>query len=284
MSIFLEHKLITTIAIILLSYPIKHYITAWIKHQARKHNKDRRYLSNTFKNVFNLVIVILLAYLWSYEIQRFALSIAAFIVAIVLATREYIQCFIGFLYVTSTRPFGIGDWVQTGPHCGEVISTDWAKLTMLEIDQTNYQYTGKTLFIPNNQLITQPIRNLNYLKRYINLQFTITMNGNFNPYQHYEKLMINARKYCEDFQSVAERYKAMIERSLDITLADIEPKITISTTDLGRVKTTFTLFCPTELAGKIEQQITQDFFSLSSQQQKVVPLCDDALDEMNSTQ
>ncbi len=268
MNIFLDHKLITTVAIILLSYPIKHYITVWIKYHARKQSIDRRYLTNTFKNVFNLVILILLAYLWSYEIQRFALSIAAFIVAIVLATREYIQCFIGFLYVTSTRPFRIGDWVQTGSHCGEVTSTDWAKLTMLEIDQSNYQYTGKTLFIPNNQLITQPIKNLNYLKRYISHKFSITMNSHYNPYQHYDLLMTNARTYCEDFQSVAERYKGIIERSLDITLADIEPKITIETTDLGRVKTTFTLFCPTELAGKIEQQITQDFFSLQPQPSK----------------
>ena len=262
MNLFLEHKVITSLVIILLSYPIKYYIAVWLKHQSRKKNKDHRYLINTIKNLSNLFLLAFLLYLWGDELQKFAFSIAAFIVAIVLATREYIQCFIGFLYVTSTRPFRVGDWVQTGPFCGEVTSTDWAKLTMLEIDQSNYSYTGKTLFIPNNQLITQPIKNLNFLKRYVSHQFSITMNSSYEPYKSTEQLLKKAKEYCADFHSVAERYNAMIERNLDVTLPGIEPSISISTTDIGRIKTTISIFCPTEKASSIEEKLTKDFFNL----------------------
>lgn len=264
MSIFLEHKVITSIVIILLSYPIKHYIARWVKHRSRRKNKDHRYHINSFKNLLNLFLLAFLLYLWGDELQKFAFSIAAFVVAIVLATREYIQCFIGFLYVTSTSPFRVGDWVQTGPFCGEVTSTDWAKLTMLEIDQSNYSYTGKTLFIPNNQLITQPIKNLNFLKRYVSHQFSITMNSSYNPYKSKDLLLAKAKEYCADFHSVAERYNAMIERSLDVTLPGPEPAIGISTTDLGRIKTTFVVFCPTDMASEIEEKLTKDFFDFYS--------------------
>lgn len=264
MNIFLEHKLITSLLLVVLSYPVKHYLAIWLKSRAKKKQLDHRYLINTLKNLLNLLVVVVIFALWSHELQRFALSIAAFVVAIVLATREYIQCFIGFLYVTSTRPFRIGDWVQTGQFCGEVTATDWAKLTMLEIDQTNYSYTGKTLFIPNNQLITQPIKNLNFLKRYIPHHFTITMNSSYDPYVNIEALLNKAKEYCADFQNVAERYNALIERNLDVSLYGPDPSISISTTDMARIRTSFTIFCPTEKATEIEGKLTHDFFKLKS--------------------
>lgn len=276
MAIFLEYKLLTSIVMILILYPIKHYLALFLKIWAKKNNKDHRYIINTMKNLANLVLLIAMFLLWGHELQKFALSIAAFIVAIVIATREYIQCFIGFLYVTSTSPFRVGDWVQTGTHCGEVTSTDWAKLTMLEIDQNSYSYTGRTLFIPNNQLITLPIKNLNFLKRYVCHSFTITMENDYDPYVHKSLLLEKAQKYCEDFHSVAERYNAMIERSLDVTLPGPEPSVTISTTDLGRIKTCFSIFCPTEKAMEIEEQLTADFFYLKSQQKS---LCDESKNE-----
>jgi len=264
MNIFLEHKLLTSIVLILLAYAAKHYVIIWLKRRAKAKQSDYRYLINSIKNLSNLILVMLLFALWGTELQKFALSIAAFIVAIVLATREYIQCFIGFLYVTSTRPFRIGDWVQTGQFCGEVTATDWAKLTMLEIDQSDYSYTGKTLYIPNNQLITQPIKNLNFLKRYISHHFTITMNNNYDPYVNMDTLLTKAQEYCADFQNVAERYNALIERSLDVCLPGPEPSIFITTTELGRIRTSFTIFCPTEKATEIEASLTYDFFQLNA--------------------
>jgi len=265
MNIFLEHKLITSLLLIILSYPIKHYLSVWLKHRAQKTEEDYRYITNSIKNLANLILVILLFSLWGNELQKFALSIAAFVVAIVLATREYIQCLIGFLYVTSTRPFRVGDWVQTGSYCGEVTATDWAKLTMLEIDQDSYTYTGKTLFIPNNQLITQPIKNLNFLKRYIPHKFIITMDVGFDPYKNMDALLDKAKSYCEDFQSVAERYNAMIERTLDVSVPGPDPSISVSTTEMARIKTSITIFCPTEQATEIERKLTYDFFKLNKE-------------------
>jgi len=89
MNIFLEHKLITSLLLIILSYPIKHYLSVWLKHRAQKTEEDYRYITNSIKNLANLILVILLFSLWGNELQKFALSIAAFVVAIVLATREW---------------------------------------------------------------------------------------------------------------------------------------------------------------------------------------------------
>ncbi|MEW6989211.1 mechanosensitive ion channel family protein [Colwelliaceae bacterium 6441] len=207
-------------------------------------------------------MIVVIFNIWSEEIQKFAFSIAAFIVAIVLATREFIQCFIGFVYLLSSRPFRIGDWVQVGNHYGEVHSIDWAKLTLLEVDKDNYQYTGKTLYLPNSQLITSAIKNLNFLKRYAMHHFTIVRDDSVNPFEFIETLYENANAYCADFKEVAIRYNQLIENRLDINIAGPDPHIQIATSALGDTQVFFTIFCPTDVALEIEHKLTADFMKL----------------------
>ncbi|SEL27356.1 Mechanosensitive ion channel [Colwellia chukchiensis] len=213
-------------------------------------------------NIFTLLVIVLIFNIWSDEIQEFAFSIAAFIVAIVLATREFIQCFIGFIYIISSRPFRIGDWIQVGQHYGEVHSNDWAKLTLLEVNKLDYHYTGKTLYVPNSQLITSVIKNLNFLKRYAMHHFTIVRDDSVNPFLFLETLHDKANLYCAEFKEVAIRYNQLIENRLDITIAGPEPHIQISTSDIGDTQVAFSIFCPTEKALEIEQKLTADFMQL----------------------
>jgi small-conductance mechanosensitive channel len=190
------------------------------------------------------------------------LSIAAFAVAIVLATREFIQCVIGFFYLVSTRPFRIGDWIQVGDYVGEVSETDWIKSTLLEIDMRSYEYTGKTLFIPNNKLITSPIKNLNFIKRYATHHFTLTRDCSVNTYVFIDELREKALAYCADFKDVATRYNQAIEHRLDVKIPGPEPRISVGTTDIGDTIVTVVIFCPTEQASTIEDKITKDFIAL----------------------
>ncbi|WP_354623410.1 mechanosensitive ion channel family protein [Psychromonas sp. MME2] len=108
-----------------------------------KNKSNKKIKINMINNIVTVVLLIVVFNIWAEEIQKFAFSIAAFIVAIVLATREFIQCFIGFMYILSSRPYRIGDWIQVGNYYGEVHSTDWIKLTLLEVNIDSYEFTGK---------------------------------------------------------------------------------------------------------------------------------------------
>ncbi len=256
---FVENKLILTFLITFLALIAKVMLVKLIRKRAKSKGDDKRDLVNSAKNFLNFVLIVLVLSLWADEIQRFAFSIAAFSVAIVLATREFIQCVIGFFYLVSTRPFRIGDWIEVGDFVGEVSATDWIKTTLLEVDLSTYEYTGKTLFVPNNKLITSAIKNLNFLKRYATHHFTITRDQSVNPYAIINKVMARATEYCDDFHDVAVRYNQMIERRLDVVITGPDPKIKVSTSDLGDTQVEITIFCPTERAIEIEQAITNDF-------------------------
>jgi small-conductance mechanosensitive channel len=262
-----NNKFIVTFVLLLTSFMLKYLILRIISKKSRQ---NKRIKINMVNNIFTIVMIILLFNLWSEEIQKFAFSIAAFIVAIVLATREFIQCFIGFLYILSSRPFRIGDWIQVGNYVGEVHSTDWAKLTLLEVNKDDYQYTGKTLYLPNSQLITSVIKNLNFLKRYAMHHFTIVRDASVNPFEFIDLLQDKANLYCEDFKDVAARYNHLIENRLDISIAGPEPHIQIATSELGDTQVFFTIFCPTESAMEIEQKLTSDFMRLWFEQKKLV--------------
>jgi small-conductance mechanosensitive channel len=240
----------------------KYSLVSFIRTRAKKQRQDKRYLISNIKNLLNFILIVLLLSFWINEIQNFALSIAAFAVAIVLATREFIQCIIGFFYLMSTRPFRIGDWIQVDGFAGEVSATDWIKTTMLEVDLHRYEYTGKTLYIPNNKLITSAIKNLNFLRRYVTHQFTITRDEDVNPYLIIDKLREATIAQCADFYEVASRYNQIIERRLDVKIAGPEPLIEVSTSSIGHTEIRCTIFCPTDRALEIEQKIMQDFMAL----------------------
>ena len=207
----MHNKFVITLCFFIAVLFIKFLIISLIKN---KYAKNKRSKINVVNNLVSVILLIVVFNIWSAEIQKFAFSIAAFIVAIVLATREFIQCFIGFMYIISSRPYRTGDWIQVGDSYGEVHSTDWMKLTLLEVNVDAYEYTGKTLYLPNSRLITSSIKNLNFLKRYAMHHFTITRDGSVNPFVFIDRLYEKAHEYCEDFKDVAVRYNQLIENRL----------------------------------------------------------------------
>ncbi|WP_286234477.1 mechanosensitive ion channel family protein [Thalassotalea sediminis] len=264
MEFIFDNKLLVSAALVIFVIPIKIAISRLIRRRYKRKGLDKRYVVNNIKNLLNLLVFITLMILWGDELQHFALSIAAFVVAIVIATKEIIQCIIGFIYLSSSTPFRIGDWIQIDDFTGEVTETDWAKVTLLEVNLANYSYTGRSVFLPNTQLMLQPIKNLNYMKRYVNHSFSVVCDDAAHlPEDIQAQLLNNAIQYCSGFNDVAERYNALIENRLEIKIPGPAPSVKMSTTDIGKVKISFTLFCPTHEAIKIEQQLTRDFFVMS---------------------
>src|SRR5690606_4205598 len=114
--------------------------------------------------------------------KNFAFSIAAVTLALVIATKELILCFSGAMLRAGTGAFTIGDWIEVGANRGEVIDFNLFSTTLQELDRppNDYSFTGKVIVIPNSLFLSEPIKNLNFSKRYAFHRFNIAIDTCFN--------------------------------------------------------------------------------------------------------
>jgi len=255
-ELFWSLLLITGVLLVRLLLTLMFRKSGWARQDIRR----RVHMVHNFTN---LVMVVGLFSIWASELRDFALSIAAFSVAIVIALRDVMACLVGGIYQAGMRSFTVGDWVKIGDEFGEVIDNNWLSTTLLEIDPHGLGngYTGTTLYLPNSAFFTKPVKNLNFMRRYIEHSFSIVReNKGQNPFAAKAFISERVREHCDSFKEVAERYCKLIENRMGVELAGTEPKIAITTSELGHDVLTVTLFCPREEATEIEQKVTEDFY------------------------
>ncbi|WP_394392504.1 mechanosensitive ion channel family protein [Shewanella woodyi] len=255
------HKLLLTLLIIVLISATKRLIIYKVRGDVSfLSDTQRKWISRTKNGTFTL-LVILLFMLWQTEINKFALSVTAIAIAIVVASKEIILCFTGSIQRASSRSFVIGDWIEVGSLCGEVIEHNLMATVIQEIDlhHGQYHYTGKTATFPNSTFFTYPVKNLNFMKRYVYHNFTITVPKFVNLYPLFPSLTVQIEQHCEDFHEVAKRYNSIIEKHAGVDLPGSEPHIHVSSGATGEQHVHIMIFCPTERASHLEQSIREDF-------------------------
>lgn len=257
----LTYKTISSVLIIALVVLIKRITLSRIRGDVAFLSEDQRNWMSRTKNWSFAFIILALFALWRFEINEFALSVTAIAVAIVVASKEIILCFTGSIQRASSRSFRIGDWIEVGKLCGEVIEHNMMATVIQEIDlhHGQYHYTGKTATLPNSMFFTYPVKNLNFMKRYVYHNFTITVRDFVNLYPMFPDLIVKIEAHCEDFIDVARRYNNVIEKHAGVDLPGSEPHIHVSSSSTGEQQVHFMIFCPTERATHLEQHIRQDF-------------------------
>ncbi|MBJ7538773.1 mechanosensitive ion channel family protein [Marinomonas transparens] len=263
LSIVMDHiEIALTLVWICLSYVIRRYTKRIIRRHATLEHDKKRQRINAVDNIFNLLLVVGFILIWSSVLQNIAISIAAFMVALVIATKEFIACIVGAFYRASSNPYRVGDWVRIANYEGEVTDSDWLSTTLFEVDLQggSYGYTGRTTVVPNSVLLNHTVQNLNYMRRYVTHTFSISrQTDEVNLFTIKEGILTRIREYSEHFHEVAIRYNSLIEKRLDIKISGPEPRVRITTTPEGFNVFTVSLFCPTEEAVEIEQKVTEDF-------------------------
>ncbi|ASM98514.1 mechanosensitive ion channel family protein [Vibrio vulnificus] len=260
----LQHKLFFTALIIIFVVLVRQVILARIRGEvAFITEKQRSWMSRTKNGAFAITSLILFV-LWQSEINQFALSVTAIAVAIVVASKEIILCFTGSIQRASSRSFRVGDWIEVGKISGQVIDHNMMATVIQEIDLNHgqYHYTGKTVTLPNSMFFTYPVKNLNFMKRYVYHNFLIVVPDFVNLYPLLPDLENKIEEHCHYFSDVAKRYNAMIEKHAGVDLPGAEPHIHITSSAAGEQVVNFMIFCPTEKAVHLESLIRQDFMSL----------------------
>lgn len=266
----LSHRLGITASVIIIVWLIRSLLITLIR---RRHvimrDMDRRIIGS-IRNVAVVIIMVTVLIIWLPQIQRFALSITAVAVAVVVATKELISCITGTLLRQLTKPFTIGDWIRTGEYFGEVSEESLLTTTILELDPNFCRYTGRTVAIPNSLFLTAAIRNQNFLKRYVFHTQTLTAEADGFPFDKQDELRARVTKVCEPFAETAARYNALLERRSGVDIPNADAEVRFATNEIGNVLTTFVVFCPTDKLIDTHDQIIATFFDWLTKHRRTI--------------
>ncbi|WP_254813939.1 mechanosensitive ion channel family protein [Salinivibrio sp. ES.052] len=263
-QLLLENKLLTTVGVVVVVSLVRRLILRHIRGDSNFLSEDqRKWMSRTKNGAFTTLLLFLFLF-WNTEINEFALSLTAIAVAVVVASKEIILCFTGSIQRASSRSFRIGDWIEVGNTCGEVIEHNLMATKIQEIDthSGHYCYTGKTATLPNSLFFATTVKNLNFMKRYVYHHFHLVIRGDINLYPHIPALLARIDDHSEDFMDIARRYNHVIERHAGVDLPGPEPHLYLSHTETGEQLVHIRLFCPTERAAELEQLIREDIMIL----------------------
>ncbi|WP_245413682.1 mechanosensitive ion channel family protein [Mangrovicella endophytica] len=236
------------------------WLIEWVavRHADPATARQRRF---TIRATSNALLAICLLGIWLSEIQNLVLSLAAVMVALVVATKELIMCVAGSALRIGGRLFKVGDRVELNGIHGEVIDHGLFATTIMELPSPHLGHagTGRTIRLPNSVLLTGPVRVEAQLRHFAPHRFTVTLDQAFSPSEGMRILDAAASDALEQDAERATRFHRMTANKAG---ADIEGPghcVAIGTSELGKLQFHVMIYCLVREAHELEQRIILAF-------------------------
>lgn len=255
-------SILTSLVFVVVLLLVRRLAIRHVWRDAEVLSKDQRSWIIRIKNASAFVLVLGLVLIWAPQLHTFALSLAAFAVAVVIATKEMILCVMGAIVRVTTAPFRTGDWITIDGTTGEVVDIDAFSFRLQEVDMKgkSYQFTGRTISIPNSKLFSSNVENANFFKSYVfeDIRIAIT-HADIDPAAAMQKLREISEKYFVPYRNEAMAFNRKIRRRSGVGIGAAEPSFDISTSDVGNYFFQVKMFLPTIAAASVRADITHDF-------------------------
>lgn len=250
------NQAVSSLVLLVAALAVRVAVDRYLRSRPEIDVDQRRRIVSNVKNALGVLIVVGLFFIWAPALRTFALSLTAFAVAIIIATKELILCFSGTVVKMTTGSLRVGDWIEVGEIRGEVIDQDVMSTTLQELGTgaTQFEFSGKTIVLPNSIFLTTPVKNERFYKRYVVHQFALTLDPHVDPEPVVEAVIGAVLGEMKNSEEVTRRYRNLIESRAGITLPDLKPKPRMAMTNEGRLRISFSCFLPTRAASAIESK------------------------------
>ncbi|NQW00925.1 MAG: mechanosensitive ion channel [Rhodospirillales bacterium] len=252
----LGSQVISTIILVSAALALRFVAERYLRSRDTIDVDQKRRIRANIKNSLFFLICIGLFFIWAPALRTFALSLTAFAVAIILATKEVILCISGSLVKTASQSVRIGDWVTIGHIRGEVIDQNLISTTLQDLGTgpLAFEFTGKTTVLPNSLYLNTPVTNERFYKRFVVHSISMIVEADVDPAPVIKAMSDIIHRELTESLEVAKRYKSMIETRAGISLPAIAGEAHLLTTNEGRLRISISCFLPTKSALGIEQR------------------------------
>lgn len=250
-----DNQMMSTIVLLIVVFVFRFATNRFVEHHFDSNAEQRRRINSNIRNALFVLTVFGLLYIWAPSLRNFALSLTAFAVAIILATKELILCFSGTFLKTSSGEIKIGDWITVNGIRGEVVDQTFMSTRLQELGEggSRYDFTGRTISLPNSIFLTAHVINDEMTKKFVYHTVTIVIDKVADPASVIAAMTDAISQELAEDKKTGLKFKSSIEKNEDILLPDTEPTIHFGTTGEGKVKLMIRALMPTKRATAIEK-------------------------------
>ncbi|WP_410497851.1 mechanosensitive ion channel domain-containing protein [Chitinibacter sp. S2-10] len=220
----------------------------------------RRWLV-TLRNMWLLLFIAGLLFIWGRELQTLAVSLVAIAAALVLATKEMIMCMMGSIYRTSTHAFSVGDRIEFNKLKGQVIDTNILSFTLTESSYASAQQgtVGRVITIPNSLLLGNPVFNETRLGTFVMHTVHVSI-ARESDWQRAEAILLSAGHQA--LAEYADELAAHVNEQTQLQIFNtviMEPRVRIDLEDIESIAFQLQLPVPLGRRAKVEQDVLREF-------------------------
>ena len=123
--------------------------------------KTRITLSRVTGALVTFIVLVAVLALWIQSATLFVLVVGLVSAGLAFSLQGPLTSLVAWLVILILRPFEIGDRVRCGDVAGDVVGFNPFYFSLLEIGEWSDGdlYTGRQVEVPNNQIMTQALRN-----------------------------------------------------------------------------------------------------------------------------
>ena len=227
---------------------------AWVR---RVGGADRHRRRVGLRLATNGALALVLLALWISQLQTVVLSLAAVMVAVVIATKELIMCAAGAVLRVGGHLFRVGDRIEVRGLHGEVIDHGVFSTTLLELPPAGagHRGTGRTFVLPNSAFLTEAVRIEAGPRRYAPHRFALTLEHPVRAGEALAALRLVAEEACADDLERAARFHSMAASRTGCEDEGPSPRVRVATNEWGKLVFEVSVYCLVEEADALEAAI-----------------------------
>lgn len=252
-------KVIATAILLLLLFAFRAVSLSRITTLGMQPEHTRRWLAQ-LRNISLLIMALGLLIIWGDELRGLAISVVAFLAALVLALKELITCVTGSALRVGSHSFRIGDRIEIDGIRGEVFDHNLITTTLLEIGPgtKSHQRTGRLIVLPNSTFLTKPVFNESFTNDFVLHIFHFPLDRKADWKKAEAALLKAADAACSDYIEEARKHFEKFEREKGLDASNADPKVTVQFPSSDDLELLVRLAVPAHRRGRIEQAILRD--------------------------